>query len=661
MRHRHSRRDALKIFGAAAAVAVHPGQFARGASAERPPHRYFTLAEVKLGEGPFLDAQRRDADYLLKLEPDRLLANFRANAGLVPRAPVYGGWESVEPWIDIRCHGHTLGHYLGAAACMHQAGGDARFAARVDHIVAELAACQARTGGWLTAFPDGIAPLADSLAGRPFAGVPWYTTHKVLAGLRDAHVHRGSAQALEVLARFAGWIDTACKGVSETSMQQMLDREHGGMAEVLADTFELTGERRFLELAQRFVHRRVLEPLTRHEDRLDGLHANTQIPKIIGLQRIGQFAGPAEYGPAAEFFWETVVGQRSFATGGHGDNEHFFPVADFASHLGSAKTMETCCTHNMLRLTRALYARHGASHYFDHFERALFNGILASQDPDSGMMTYFQATRPGYVKLFHTPFDSFWCCTGSGMENHARYAESIYAHDGDTLFVNLYMASTLDWRERATRVVQATRFPDEDGTRISVHPGSARRFTLALRQPWWCPQMTVILNGRERKVARSPGGYFRITRRFRPGDVLDVRLPMSLRLEPLPHAPEYAAVMYGPIVLAGIVGKPVNPQAQIIVNERKSGEMLNETVQMPRWPRPLAELPAHFTRTDRERLTFIAAGFDGGPVQFIPWHRVAHERYNLYWRSASEVVSGRDCRHPGRPQPGAGAEPTIPA
>jgi DUF1680 family protein len=368
----HSRRDALKIFGAsAAAAAVRPGPIAPGAVDPRGPHRYFPLAEVRLGDGPFLDAQRRDAAYLLELEPDRLLANFRANAGLAPRAPVYGGWESVEPWIDIRCHGHTLGHYLGAAACMYQATEDARFAARVDHIVAELAECQARTGGWLTAFPDGVAPLADSLAGKSFAGVPWYTTHKVLAGLRDAHLHRGSAQALEVLARFAAWIDTACQDVGDEALQQMLDREHGGMAEVLADTFALTGEQRFLDLGHRFVHRRVLAPLTRHEDRLDGLHANTQIPKIIGLQRIEELSGPAEYGRAAQFFWETVVGRRSFATGGHGDNEHFFPVADFAAHLGSAKTMETCCTHNMLRLTRALYARSGASHYFDNFERAL--------------------------------------------------------------------------------------------------------------------------------------------------------------------------------------------------------------------------------------------------------------------------------------------------
>ena len=190
-----------------------------------------------MAAGPFLDAQRRDADYLLQIEPDRLLHNFHVNAGRAPRAPVYGGWESVDPWIEIRCHGHTLGHYLTACACMFASTGEARFAERVDYLVSELAACQLQTGGWLTAFPDGVAPLVDSLAGKPFAGVPWYTTHKVLAGLRDAHVIRGNPQALAVLVRFAEWIDSAAQPVSDAAFQKMLEREHGGMNEVLADVF----------------------------------------------------------------------------------------------------------------------------------------------------------------------------------------------------------------------------------------------------------------------------------------------------------------------------------------------------------------------------------------------------------------------------------------
>ena len=350
----------------------------------RPPRaQFFALGDVRLGDGPFLAAQKLDEAYLLQLEPDRMLHNFRRNAGLEPRAPVYGGWESVEPWIDIRCHGHTLGHYLTACACMFQSTADARFAERVDYIVAELASCQAKTGGWLTAFPDGVAPLADSLAGKPFAGVPWYTTHKVLAGLRDAHTLRGSGPALDVLIRFADWIDAACAGVPEERFQKMLDREHGGMNEVLGDLFVITGKTRYFDLAVRFSHRALLAPLAEGRDALDGLHANTQIPKVIGFARLGSIAGQTspEFGRAASFFWDTVVKQRSFATGGHGDVEHFFPRNEFARHLGSAKTMETCCTHNMLRLTRSLFETESFVAYIDYFERALFNGILAAQDP----------------------------------------------------------------------------------------------------------------------------------------------------------------------------------------------------------------------------------------------------------------------------------------
>jgi uncharacterized protein len=642
---RRTRREVLKVMGASAAATVLPAAYAARIDAAAIAHdtfepmraQFFSLADVRLAAGPFLDAQRRDEAYLLRLEPDRMLANFRKNAGLTPKAPVYGGWESVEPWVWIRCHGHTLGHYLGAAACMYQTTGDERFAQRVDYIVTELAECQEKTGGWLTAFPDGVAPLLDSLAGKEFAGVPWYTTHKVMAGLRDAHLYRGSPTALDVWKKFSEWTMEATKDVPEDRFQKMLDREHGGMSEVLADLFAITGDRRYFDLAGRFVHRAVYQPLSRGEDRLDGLHANTQIPKIIGLQRLYEVNGPPEFHAAARNFWEAVVETRSFATGGHGDGEHFFPKHEFAAHLGSAKTMETCCTHNMLRLTRSLYATNAIVEYMDYFERALFNGILASQDPDSGMMTYFQSTRPGYVKLFHTPFDSFWCCTGSGIENHARYAETIYAHDGDKLVVNLFLASTLNWSARGLRLEQATRFPDSDTTRLTFRTAGPRQLTLALRQPSWCPVMTVTINGRERRSCRQPGNYAELQREFRDGDVVEVRLPMSLRLEPLPgtspNAPgECAALMYGPIVLAGIVGKPVDPAAQLIVNERKSGEMLNEPVAIPAWRRPLADLPGRLKRSDRQRLSFTAAGFDGGPVEFIPWFRIAHERYNLYWR-----------------------------
>ena len=311
---------------------------------------------MRLLDGPFRTAQQLDARYLLSLEPDRLLHNFRVNAGLAPKAPVYGGWESQEPWVEIRCHGHTLGHYLSACAMMFAATGDAAFRQRVDYIVGELQACQKASGsGLVCAFPDGAAQLENSLQGRAFLGVPWYTMHKILAGLRDAYVHAGSEPALAALRSLADWTDNATRGLSDEKLQSMLGREHGGMNEVLADVHQLTGESKYLALAERFSHRALLEPLAAGRDTLDGLHSNTQIPKVIGFSRLHELTGKPEYAQAATFFWHTVVEKRSFATGGNGDQEHFFAPTTFAEHLPSAKTMETCCTHNLLRLTRALF------------------------------------------------------------------------------------------------------------------------------------------------------------------------------------------------------------------------------------------------------------------------------------------------------------------
>jgi DUF1680 family protein len=635
----HSRRDAMKFLGAGAAFACTPCTQAHVEFVDRPEtKRYFPLAQVRLGPGPFLDAQRLDEAYLLELEPDRLLHNFRINAGLQPKAPVYGGWESVEPWIDIRCHGHTLGHYLGAVACMFESTGDSRFAERVDYIVAELAECQSKTGGWLTAFPDGVAPLIDSLAGKPFPGVPWYTTHKVMAGLRDAHLHRGSKPALEVLLRFAEWVLRESADVPDDRLQKMLDREHGGMNEVLADLSSIARDPRFGRLAERFSHRALLEPLAARQDELDGLHANTQIPKVVGFSRVSEVVAQGQkYADAAEFFWNTVVFSRSFSTGGHGDGEHFFPRNEFMKHLNSGKTMETCCTHNMLRLTRSLYARNFNFRYLDYFERALFNGILASQDPDTGMMTYFQSTRPGYVRLYHTPFDSFWCCTGSGLENHARYGEMIYARDEDALVVNLFIASTLEWRERGITLTQDTRFPDTDYTRLSFKLDRSQVLRLAIREPVWCPELEVSVNGKAAVTGKGARGYRYLERRFRSGDVVQVRAPMNLWITGLIDERDVGTLMYGPIVLAGRLGTTgLTPGSQLIINERQSGEMLDEKVDIPRWDRPLGELLANTTRTDRDSLKFTARGFAGGAtVEMIPWFRLTHERYNLYWKGAT--------------------------
>lgn len=633
------RRELLQALAAAPVLAWLPFDACAGEQtlpASRNSLKPFDLSAVRLLPGPFEVARRLDAAYLLSLKSDRMLHNFRMNAGLKPKAPVYGGWESQEPWVSIRCHGHTLGHYLSACAMMFAATGKRAFRRRVDYIVRELAACQqARGDGLICAFPDGAAQLENSLSGKPFTGVVWYTMHKLLAGLRDAHVHAGNQQALQVLTHLADWIAARSAALGDAKFQKMLDVEHGGMNEALADLYALTGNAEYLALAERFNHRALLQPLAAGRDILDGLHSNTQIPKFIGFARLHELTGNKAYGDAARNFWKTVVERRSYATGGNSDGEHFFPAREFRKRLQSAKTMETCCTHNMLRLTRTLFLNAPAAAYADYYERALFNGILASQDPDSGMMTYFQATRPGYVKLYCTPEDSFWCCTGSGMENHAKYGDSIYFHDDASLSVNLFIASELHWREKKLHVVQITRFPDEASTEFVMRAKSPVGMKLKLRHPGWCRQATVSINDRFHAASERPGSYIEIEREWRDGDVVKLELPMRLRLETLPGAPDIAALMYGPVVLAARFGtEGLTPGADIIVNERTSGDMLNIPRELPRLALSARTLEEKVRRKADDRLVFSVKALSrpDRELELIPYHRIAHERYNLYWQ-----------------------------
>ncbi|MDX1675053.1 MAG: glycoside hydrolase family 127 protein [Longimicrobiales bacterium] len=646
-----SRRDWLRVLGVGT-VGAGFGLAPTGLLAERAPYdgplppsprpgrppervaRPFPLTAVELLDGPFREAQERDARYMLDLDPDRLLHNFRENAGLEPKAPVYGGWESQEPWVEIRCHGHTLGHWLTAGSLMYASTGDRRFRDRIDYIVAELAACQEAWGtGLVCAFPDGDETLRRAVNGEPFEGVPWYTMHKIFAGLRDAHLVAGSDRALPVLVRLTDWAWELTAPMSDAAFQRMLDREHGGMNEVLADIHVLTGDERCLTLARRFCHEALLQPLARGVDPLNGLHANTQIPKVVGFERLYEITGEERYGRAARFFWDTVVGERSFVRGGHGDWEHFFPVDTFPRHLHSAKTSETCCTYNMLRLTRQLFAADPSAAYADYYERALYNGILASQDPETGWSTYFQATRPGYVKLYHTPIDSFWCCTGSGLENHAKYGDSIYFRSDDTLWVNLFIPSTVRWEAKRITLRQETRFPEADRVRFSVAVDRPVGATLRIRYPGWCRDAELRVNGRRVDLGAGPGEYMALDRQWRDGDRVELRLPMHLRTEALPGAPDRVAFLYGPVVLAGRLGtEGLYPGADILRNERTSGMILEVPVEVPALAAGADAVTRHVRPVSGRPLTFETVGI-GRPqdVELIPYYRLHHERFNLYW------------------------------
>jgi len=599
----------------------------------------FPLADVRLLDGPFLEGQKRDEAYLLRLELDRMLHSFRANAGLEPKAPVYGGWESVSTWADIRAQGHTLGHYLSAASLMFASTGHGQMKQRVDYITRELKECQdADKTGLICAFPDKATQIENLVAGRRSIGVPWYTLHKIFVGLRDAHLLCGSALARDVLVKLADWAADVTKDMSDDQFQKMLGTEHGGMNEVLADVYTLTRQEKHLALAERFCHQAILVPLSEGRDILNGMHSNTQIPKIIGFERLHQLAGKPHYHAAAEFFWNTVTSRRSFATGGNGDNEHFFPIDEFDRHLSSAKTMETCCSHNMLRLTRLLFASNPIAAYGDYYERTLYNTILGSQDSDTGMMTYFQSTRPGYLKLFCTPLDSFWCCTGTGIENHAKYGDSIYFWGSpggsrhDSLYVNLFISSTLNWLEKGITLRQITSFPETGKTRLEITAGSPQKFALHIRHPGWAATASVSINGVVVESSRKPGTFVVLKRRWKSGDVVDVGMPMNLRMELLPGTTDTAAVVYGPIVLVGALGHEVKPGDDLHINERTIGSVFNDPIAVPTFAGELAGIPLKI-KPSGAHLTFKTDAI-GRPadVTLVPYYKIAHQHYNMYWK-----------------------------
>jgi hypothetical protein len=597
------------------------------------PAQPFALLQVRLLDGPFREAMLRDENYLLSLDCDRLLYNFRVNANLPTDAKPYGGWEA--PTCELR--GHSVGHYLSACSLMFAGTGDARFKERVDKIVAGFAECQnalaknSSHAGYLSAFPESFI---DRVENRKPVWAPWYTLHKIMAGLLDANQLCGNAQALEVLTNMANWVIFRVDNLSEEKMQASLQTEFGGMNEVLANLYGVTGDADYLKTAEAFNQKRIFDPLAAGEDRLNGLHANTQIPKMIGAARQYELTGDARDADIVKFFWERVALHRSYVIGGHSDREHFFPTNDFAKHL-SAETAETCNTYNMLKLTRHIFEWQPSAIAMDFYERALYNDILASQDPEQGMFVYLMSLKPGHFKTYSTPENSFWCCVGTGMENHAKYGDTIYFHGDDSLFVNLFIPSELSWPEKNLVVKQETKFPESDTTWLNFKCDQPMQLALKIRWPAWSEKISVRVNGKKQKVSGAPGSYVSVERAWQNGDRVEVQLPMKLHAEPLPGATNIVAVLYGPIVLAGNLGTNgmPNPYAR------------NQTdlVRVPD-PKVPVFVGAEKTflrkiRSTRQSLVFQTKNL-GRPddVTLIPFYLANHERYSVYWN----VVSAAD-------------------
>lgn len=580
----------------------------------------FSLGDVRLLPGPFRTGQDIAVNYLLSLQPDRFLANFRKEAGLPPKAEHYGGWESQG------VSGHAGGHYLSACAIAYAATGDPRFLERVNYVVDELAACQEANGnGYVAAIPNGKRIYAEVGAGNiRSAGfdlnggwVPNYTLHKLFAGLRDAYRLAGNRKALEVEVLLAAWLGTVFGPLTDAQMQQVLACEHGGMNEVLADLYADTGNPAWLALSRRFHHTAILEPLSQRRDILPGQHANTQIPKLIGLASRYEIAGEPEDRDTADFFWERVVYHHSYVTGGHCDHEHFGPPDRLNDRLSPATT-ETCNVYNMLKLTEHVFGWRTNAAVADFYERALLNQIRATQHPD-GRVIYNLSLQPGHHKEYQAPYDAFTCCVGTGMENHVRYGAGIYFHDAAGLWVNLYLASELNWQARGVRLRQETRWPDGDSAQFTFACDSPSSFTLRLRHPHWAKDgMEVRVNGQPVSLKTEPSAYAEIHREWRTGDRVDVRFPMSLRIETMPDNPNRIAFFYGATLLAAKLGEVRDPEASkpfyvpvLVVEGRKPTDLVR--------PVSLAEQ------------TFRTAGL-GKPrdVDLVPFHRLHDRRYSVY-------------------------------
>lgn len=607
----------------------------------------FALRDVTLLDGPFKQAQEIDHEYILALDPNRILAPFLKEAGLAPRVPFYPDWESGG------LAGHTGGHYLTALAQMVANTGEPELSRRLNFMVNELARCQEKNGnGYIGGVPNGRELWQQIAAGDIRAEsfslngswVPLYNMHKLWAGLRDVYQIAGIPKAKDMLIKLTDWWIGVVENLSNEQIQSMLLSEHGGLNEVFADVYAITGDEKYLKLARRFCHHQILDPLSEKKDCLTGLHANTQIPKVIGFERISQLCDEPSHHKAARFFWEMVTTKRSVAFGGNSAREHFNPVDDFQQLLEERQGPETCNTYNMLRLSELLFYTQPDARYADYYERALFNHILSSQHPTRPGFVYFTPIRPCHYRVYSQPEINFWCCVGSGMESHGKYGQLIYAHSRNELYVNLFMASRVIWQAKGLTLRQETAFPDEAETRLKISTDKPVTLTLQIRYPAWVApnKMAIKINGRPVMITNKPGSYVPLRRTWQHGDQIDIDIPMQTRLERLGDGSDYAAIMHGPIVLA----MPTNKDNMdgLFAGEGRWVHIPNgPLVPLNRAPMlvcdDLQSIPAKIQPVPGKPMTFSASSIiqpqNFANRQLIPFFRVHETRYMMYWRLAT--------------------------
>jgi len=626
-----------------------------------PKVQPFAMTQVKLLPSQYTEAAEWNRGYMSRLPADRLLYNFRENAGISNgSAEPFGGWEAkADGKRGTELRGHFTGHFLSASAQLYASAGDAQAKDKGDEIVAELAKCQAKLGGgYLSAFPTELFDRLDALSGRPrdpsaprdpnapqLPWAPFYTIHKIMAGLFDMYTLAGNKQALAVVEGMADWADKWSASKSEEHMQQILNTEFGGIAETLYNISAATNNDQWAKTGDRYTKKRFVNPLASRRDELRGLHVNTHVPQVIAAARRYEISGDMRFHDVADFFWYEVVSARSYVTGGTSNGEGWPGQARELAHelKMNISTAECCCVYNMMKLTRHLYGWTGDPRYFDYYERVMLNHRLGTIQPKTGHTQYYLSLYPGAWKTFNTEDHSFWCCTGSGVEEYSKLNDSIYWHDGEGLYVNLFIPSELNWAEKGLRLRQENKFPEQQSTSFQVTATRPTQFAIRLRIPAWLRSSpTVRLNGKPLEASASPGSYLTLNRTWKTGDRIEMDLPMHLTVEKMPDDPKVQAFLYGPIVLAGDLGSEglterwiTGPNAPAIRRPNSNFQPRPDAPQRP----PAIEIPAFHAASEdpstwikpaNAPLTFQTTG-QTKDVTLAPINSIFDKRYNVYW------------------------------
>jgi DUF1680 family protein len=609
----------------------------------------FPLGDVTLLEGPFKHARDLNIKTILQYDVDRLLAPYRKEAGLTAKAVSYDNWIGLD--------GHIGGHYLSALAMNYAATGDSACKQRMDYMIAELKACQdsntVKYPTWGVGYAGGVpgsSSIWSTLKTGNFtnynaAWVPWYNVHKTYAGLRDAWLYGGNESARTIFLAFCDWGINITSALTDTQMETMLTIEHGGMNEIFADAYQMTGLIKYLTAAKRFSHKVLLNSMAISSDNLDNLHANTQVPKAVGFQRIAEVCGDATYTKAGQFFWTTVTGKRTLSSGGNSRKEYFPQASACSDYVNVAEGPESCNTNNMLKLTEDLFRMKPQAKYSDFYERALYNHILSTQHPDHGGYVYFTPARPRHYRVYSAPNLAMWCCVGTGMENHSKYGEFIYTHQHDSLFLNLFIASELNWKEKGVKIKQETVFPDEEQTKLTITVDAPIQFRLMIRHPYWVPAgaLKVVVDRDTLAIQSQPSTYVEVNRTWNGGEVVKILLPMHNTIEQLPNVPSYIAVMHGPILLGAKTG--TEDMAGLIADDSRWGHIAAGTMlSLDKAPIMVGDdrtaFPGKLIPVEGKPLTFTAPGLfitkADSALVLEPFFRIHDSRYMMYWMTLTK-------------------------